>query len=921
MNVTAYSSSPARVGRCILHLTFFACVGGSSHAQNLGTRTTVVTTPGGKTTLIYRQAIQKAIAQQATLKTTAGAGNGVGYFVDALAGSDSNAGTAASPWKSLAKLTTVTLRAGEGMYLRCGSVWRESLELSQRQLVDGSKIDAYGADCTALNKPRISGADDFTGGWTKSGVVWSRPVPISAPKIAQLFVNGLPMRTAQWPNFGGVGREYAITAAGANSSNIQAQLSPADRAALSGKDVVGATAQIRTEPWLIEAVTVSALDAGTVKLRTPTIHAIDAGDGFVLQDKRWMLDAPGEFFHDTANGVIYLYPSDAAGQANLNGATVEATVRSIGLVVSGRSGLAVSNVAVGMTSQDGVVINHAPAAVLSGVTASYNASSGVRVNLTAAPAAPARGATIRNSRFVGNGNSGIDVGNAPNVDVLANTVTDTGMAQAAWANASIISGNGAVVDGNLVERSAFRGILFSGFGGSRVSNNSLSNYCLRLSDCAAVYTVASATSVTAAARVGMVQNSVVEGNRVMAAALNIEGTVGGDVLAGIYLDDLSRNVTVRRNVVTGMPIGIYVHNASNNLVEGNKAWLTTDVGLMANMDRSGADLLVGNVFRGNQLSPAASVTGAYPALPKIKSSKAIRFFHLAYGTASITSGNNTFSGNQIMTLSGEPGYVADVGSAGQSAWLDVAAWLALNPAELRPTAPAHYATHRVTLGAEVLTGGNFDQGLGAWTTYIAPNGAGGKSVTLDSANGCEQRCVNFTSGKFNDRLSSPHFRMAARTQYFISFTAVFSSATDITHPNIARPDTPYDSYVDDQGLKSPNTTLSGKAGDIIRYKAFFTASSSDEARINLRVSTPGVPVAFDSVSLRPVTGYTVSDFKDWGALVSAPTTASKIVSCADLGWAAGCAVIDADGISVPMPLNLNAGTTKFLLWSNSPWRD
>ena len=840
---------------------------------------------------------------------------GKGYFVDAGAGNDGNLGSFEAPWKSLARLNAVTLIAGESIYLRCGSVWREPLALGRTQLIDGSAVSAYGTNCSGSNKPRISAADDFSGAWTKTGNVWSRRVALGTSKIQALSVNGTLLRVAQWPNFKGVGHEYALAGSGAGGpSKNTLPLTPADRAALADKDLSRATVQLRTEPWVIEARVVDKLDAAGLKLTSSTTYPIDTGDGYVLQDKLWMLDAPGEFFHDAALGMLYVYPSTAAAQLDFNAAVVEATVRDVAVVVGGRSNLKLKDLSVDMARTDGLTLNEAPGAVVDGVDASNNLWAGVRVNLHLTPAAPARGVTIRNGVYAFNGLAGIDAAGAPNADVVSNTVKGTGMMHAGWPEAGIVLGDGGLVQGNVIEQSAFRGIVFSGLGGTRVVANALSGYCLRLADCAAIYTFSGGDQTSAA------QAATVEGNRVSGATPNLEGNAGGQLVAGIYLDDKSRGISVRNNVLTGMPIGIFLHNASNNLVEGNKVWLTTDTSLLFSMDNSATDLGKGNVFRANQLAPSSWMTGAFPALPQLTSSLAIRFIHAIDGRASLSKGANTFSGNQVVAFNGDTNAIADAGYSASTGWLSARQWAALNPGEGAPSAPATFATHRSTLGAELLGGGGFDDGLGSWTSYFAPVAVPGAATAVAGATGCTGPCVRMLAGSLNDRLSSPLFRMTPGAQYVISFAASFEGIGDIAHPDIARPDTPYESFIDPQGLKVTSTTLSGRGGDVIRYEAFFTASSNDQARVNLRVATLGVPVNYDSVSLRQVTGYEVSKFSDWGAVVAAPLDTAKTVACADLAWPSNCVVLDIDGNAVAMPLSLAAGTNRLLLLANSSWR-
>jgi hypothetical protein len=83
---------------------------------------------------------------------------GRGFAIDPINGSDINPGTVDQPWKTLSKLTSVTLTTGQGIYLRCGGVWRESLTLASGQLVDGVIIRATGM---RGSKSRNHGRYDF----------------------------------------------------------------------------------------------------------------------------------------------------------------------------------------------------------------------------------------------------------------------------------------------------------------------------------------------------------------------------------------------------------------------------------------------------------------------------------------------------------------------------------------------------------------------------------------------------------------------------------------------------------------------------------------------------------------------------------------------------------------------------------------
>jgi hypothetical protein len=90
-----------------------------------------------------------------------------------VAGNDANSGQSSSaPWKTLAKVNSVTLNPGDSVLFKRGSIWRESLANASPGAV-GSAI-TY-ADYGTGPKPSIRGSDDYTNPslWTnESGNLW-----------------------------------------------------------------------------------------------------------------------------------------------------------------------------------------------------------------------------------------------------------------------------------------------------------------------------------------------------------------------------------------------------------------------------------------------------------------------------------------------------------------------------------------------------------------------------------------------------------------------------------------------------------------------------------------------------------------------------------------------------------------------------
>ena len=322
-----------------------------------------------------------------------------GFYIDALLGKDANPGTVDLPWQSLARARTVTLQTGQGIYLRCGRVWRESMTLGASQLVDGSQIAGYGDEC-ATQKAVISGADDFSGGWTLTDGVWSRSLPAGTAKITQLLVEGQPLRTAQWPNADTNSVRMALVETADNKRNLT--LRSSDAAALQMGDLVGATIQIRTQAWMIETRRVTAVNRLSLALDNATNWDLVAGQGYVLQDKRWMLDSAGEYFHDEAAQRLFVIAPTAQIQGNLNTVSVEGSVRDIALRIGQRAGIVVQQLSLTGARDTGLLMTDAPGAQLLRIDASKNVLIGIQLRYTLSDGASATGTTITNSTVNGN---------------------------------------------------------------------------------------------------------------------------------------------------------------------------------------------------------------------------------------------------------------------------------------------------------------------------------------------------------------------------------------------------------------------------------------------------------------------------------------------------------------------------------------
>jgi parallel beta-helix repeat protein len=884
----------------------------------------------GKGVLTQAGALRFAISTDRMQTLAAAAENGTqapGVYVDAERGSDSNPGTQALPWRSLAKVTAARLLSGHGIYLRCGSQWRESLTLSAAQLERGAVIAGYGPECST-RKATLSGADDFSLGWRKSGAAWVRDLPPGTPKITQLFVDGQALRPAQWPNPSAAGQPRSALVATAMAPTSLG-LSSADAAALAGKDLQGAAVQLRTQPWLLETRRISAVAAGQLTLDSAPRWALQPGEGFVLQDKLWMLDSPGEFFHDTRSQQLHLIAPVAGVPADINTARIEGSVRDVALALSQVAALSLRDIAVRAARVDGLTLTDTPEARISGVHARDNGGAGMRLwqwlALPATLSVADAGPRISDSLVAGNGHQGIDAVHTSGARIervlaLANGV---GLQHQGPVAAALAAGPGARIENNIVDGAGYGGIHFSAQNASVVAGNTVSGYCKRLSDCGGIYTWTGRVAAAAAANL----SATVERNRVLNASAWLEGAVsnGREVVAGIYIDDHSHGARVQNNLLVGMPMGVLVHNASNVSVSSNRIWQPTRVGLWATMDESDADSMVGNRFTLNEIVPLvhANVAGAdgVAGLPTFSTSQAVWFWHSRDGAAALASTRNHFSGNRVLQLQGALAAHVSLRGPGNEQLLDAVAWRKLNPAETLPIRPARFAPLALTLGPELVADAEFDAGLGQWRPYRHAATPLFAVQAVAQAPGCNGPCASLSSGDPGDLLASQPFTLRTGATYVYRHTTVWpaGSGGTVGLPYISRETSPWDSMADGRGFAGYGSR-NGAGGEILPFESFFVAKAAEQARVNLQLESLGVPVHLDGVSLREVLGMRASQSVEWSALAYARPDSARSVDCADLGWPAGCSALDLLGQPLPLPLQLAAGEERLVLRADSVFR-
>jgi len=890
-------------------LLLSACGGGGGSSETTATaaalaspvtNTTLDATVGtpADTALAAAQAVRSA-----TSSASATVFSGRGWYVDATAGKDTNAGTAAAPWKTLARAARQSLAPGDALLLKCGSLWRESLTLSAANAPNGgATLGAWGT-CTADNRPVISGADLITGTtWQSATEFAGRPVYVAAwsQPVTRLHWNGVPLVRARYPNYQGVGHEFKLIAAVNGNTLVPAT---ADALALGTADLRGARVTVRTNPWLAEAFDVASGNAGSgIVLSRSTQYAPQAAQGYVVEGKLALLDSPGEWFQDTATGRLYVWTSSGASPAS---GQLETLQRDTGLLVSAVADMQVQQIAFERHRQQSVAVVGAKRTLVSGVSSRYADGTGVLVAAASATADSA-GSVVQGSTVSHAGTVGISV-SGPAMVVSGNQVDTVGLeSQSTDVSAGVLvdSAGGTVAD-NRISQTAYAAIILSQPTGLSVTGNVLTQACRRFTDCGALYTGGAPTQA---------QRSQISANAISGLAPNLEGTTGSAtaLVAGIYLDEESATLDLTNNMIARVGVGINLHNAANNLVQGNQVWLARQSSLRVH-NSSANDSVRGNLIQDNLLFAANQLVAAADAAtaPGTQDVFAQEWVHGSDARLMFGGSNPNVA---LRNVAGTLGATTAARWSLLGGWthqrLDLAQWRALAPSD---SAQSLYAARPflVTAGGANLVPNPGLTSPGTGWLFWSPTPAAGGSASFGSCG--SSGCADVLPGSASDILSSASFQMTGSGSLFAVRVRVRGvSASTALSMAINRDGGDYAQL----GFVSMDTPVDSAADSWI--EALFNASSTDAARLNM-FGRSGVPFRVRDVLVSPVSGYELFNPDTESELLVNESASARTLACPSTVLRS-CNVTGLDGQAVTWPLTLPPRSARVVVSADAKWK-
>lgn len=488
------------------------------------------------------------------------------YYVSNT-GNDANAGTsAAAPWQHLATLGARALAAGDVIALDRASTFREPLPVPS----GGVTYTAYGTG----SGPLITGLQPLTAWTSLGGNLWEAPLN-SGAALNVVTIGGRVVPRGRYPNFnatdGGFltinSHTYTDNGNGTSSGTVTT-------GSLTGA-WVGAEIVMRSVEWVLDRNLVTAQSGNTLSYTNPhDRHEPGDGHGFFFQNSPATLDAQNEWYYDPSAFKLKLYSTTNPAALNVKASVIERLVDS-----EYKDNLTLSDLRFEGADEYAIRVRQTTGTHVLNCRIDATGVDGIKADQWTR-------SSITNTTIYQTNNCGIDMSYSGRMNVSSNTLIKCGILPGmGQSNNQQMDGikyeNAGVatrINNNRIDSIGYCGIQFHG-DSTIVRNNFISNFMLIVADGGGIYT----NGDNPALYRWVEDNTVLYG---YGGYFGFHTSPGGAI--GIYCDDTSRKVYIRRNTVAFCSrAGLYFHNnqdvvATDNTVYGNETgalWVHDRLGL------------------------------------------------------------------------------------------------------------------------------------------------------------------------------------------------------------------------------------------------------------------------------------------------------------------------------------------------------
>ena len=467
------------------------------------------------------------------------------YFVSA-AGNDAAAGTSElTAWRTLSKINAQTFANGDTVLLRRGDTFYGQLRIKNA----GLTVTAYGSG----NNPVITGLDKVVTTWTSvSGSVWQTVFASNKPAIINnLAADGKKLPIARHPNRS-VHHGYFNFESHVGLTQITDNELPAT------PDWTGAEVVIRSERWRLNRTYIVSQSGSTLTIpTTPGIQNLRDGYGYFFVNDLRAIDTLGEWAYNAGTGTIYLSSATDPNSRVIYFPRIDTL-----LTIRNAANVTFKNIELRYSNKLSIWVSNSPNSTLDSLRIIAGGGDGVNYASCAC-------GVFSNCVIDEINNTGIFAAtNNSQLSFQNNIITNIGNEAFGKSKTFIgmdIDCPNTVVANNVVAKTGYCAILSAGLN-NLVKHNFVDSACLALEDNGGIY-----TNYQNGANIG----EIIEENIVLRTVGERLGAPESFSIAnGIYVDNLSKGVTVRNNTVAFVNgMGYYANfNDTGNRFYNNTAF-------------------------------------------------------------------------------------------------------------------------------------------------------------------------------------------------------------------------------------------------------------------------------------------------------------------------------------------------------------
>lgn len=501
------------------------------------------------------------------------------FYVSAKNGSDKNAGSRNAPFLTIARAMQ-NAKPGSTIYIMNGT-YHETIKPVSGEANKPVTITAMPGE-----SPVCTPTVPYTGEWKKyKDNIYVADFSNIKNSIntanAQIFVDGEAMVEARYPNMGPylsqiMDSPRAIAQAGTNENTIVTPDSiPQD---IEGATVVVWPGEDGVAGWYAFTSPVASVSGNTVKLTKKLnrpenyigLNAFSpvAGNPFWITGALSLLDAPGEYYYDSANSKMYLYmpkgDSPSSYSITVRGSSSYAVDAKGGYHIAIK-GIRFYGGGIYMKGANNCHVENCSVRFADHQYASDYASR----RLESSTMVTGDNNYITKSRFGPTAFNGITLG-GNNVRFTDNIVQSSNYCGADFAGVYLLKSTNLEISHNTVKDSGRENIYFiteTTFDQCVIRNNYIASHARLNSDCGAVYTWKTNGNGT----------TRIYNNFVDCGTKTPNGTMGKH-FDGLYLDNYCSGFIVDHNIVVGGTVGLRTNLSNADTLYANNTVIGSEYG-------------------------------------------------------------------------------------------------------------------------------------------------------------------------------------------------------------------------------------------------------------------------------------------------------------------------------------------------------